>query len=209
MKREEKNQQSRQKIMDAAIKEFGDKNYAEASLNTICKRGEISKGIIYHYFEDKDELFLACVKECFDALTAHLKKQISMDGDPIEQVLKQYFDTRLAFFDQNPLYLKLFFSAVIMPPPHLMDAISEIRKDFDALNVSVFTSLLQRVPLRSDITIEEVIDEFKLYQDFVNTQYQMRTIRQAQDDMKEHERQCSRSLGILLYGVIAREKEKL
>ncbi len=209
MKREEKNQQSRQKIMDAAMEEFSDNNYAEASLNTICKRGDISKGIIYHYFKDKDELFLACVKECFDALTAHLRNQISIDGDPVEQVLEQYFDTRLAFFDQNPLYLKLFFSAVIMPPPHLVDAISEIRKDFDALNVSVFTSLLQRVPLRSDLTIGEVIDEFKLYQDFVNTQYQMRTIRHARNDIKEHERQCSRSLGILMYGIVAREKAML
>lgn len=204
MKREEKNLQSRQKIMDAALKEFGEKSYVEASLNTICKEGEISKGIIYHYFRDKDELFLACVKECFDALTTYLREQVSTDEGEVEQVLKQYFDRRMVFFDQNPAYLKLFCSAVILPPPHLTEAISKIRQDFDALNVRVLTTLLQRVSLREDLTVEEIVDEFKHYQDFVNTQYQMQTIHQV--DMKEHEKRCSRTLRILLYGVVAREK---
>lgn len=204
MKREEKNLQSRQKIMDSALKEFGDKSYAEASLNTICKEGNISKGIIYHYFKDKDELFLACMKECFDALTAYLKKQVSVDEKPADWLLKQYFDARMVFFKQNPAYLKLFSSAVIMPPPHLAASISGIRKDFDALNVEVFTALLKRVSLRSDITIEEAVNELRLYQDFVNTQYQMKTIHPV--NMEEHEKQCSRTLEILLYGIVAREK---
>lgn len=203
MKREEKNLQSRQKIMEAALKEFGENSYVEASLNTICREGEISKGIIYHYFKDKDELFLACVNECFAALTAYLREHMAMDGEA-ELVLKQYFDLRMVFFEQNPLYLKLFCSAVIFPPPHLAGAIAGIRKDFDRLNVSVLTSLLKEVPLRSDISIEEVIDEFKLYQDFINTQYQMQTIHQV--DLGEHEKRCSRTLKILLYGVVAREK---
>lgn len=204
MKREEKNMQSRQKIMDAAFKEFGDKSYGEASLNTVCKDGDISKGIIYHYFKDKDELFLACVKECFDALTVHLTEHVPLEGGQPEQVLRQYFDTRMVFFEQNPAYLKVFFSAVIMPPKHLTQAIAEIRKDFDALNVTVLTSLLKDVPLRRDLTMAEVIDEFKLYQDFINTQYQMQAVHQL--GLEEHEKRCSRTLEILLYGVTAREK---
>ena len=53
MKREEKNNMTRQRIIDAALDEFGEKNYAEASLNTICTVGNISKGIIYQYYKDK------------------------------------------------------------------------------------------------------------------------------------------------------------
>lgn len=204
MKREEKNLQSRQKIMDAALKEFGDKSYAEASLNAICKDGDISKGIIYHYFKDKDELFLACVKACFDDLTAHMKKWVTAEEGDVEQVLKQYFDTRMRFFDQKPAYLNLFCMAVILPPPHLKAAISEIRTEFEQWNICVFTRLLEKVPLRNGITIEEAVQEFRLYQDFVNTQYQMQTVHQL--DIEEHEKRCSRTLEILLYGIVAREK---
>ena len=69
MNRDEKNLQTRQKIIDNALSEFSEKSYGEASLNSICATGNLSKGIIYHYFKDKDQLYLICVKECFDALT--------------------------------------------------------------------------------------------------------------------------------------------
>lgn len=205
MKREEKNIQSRQKIIAAALQEFGEKSYGEASLNTVCKSGDISKGIIYHYFKDKDELFLVCIRECFDALTEQLKADVAAAaaGGSIETVMQQYFDARTRFFVQNPLYLKLFFHAVITPPAHLLEEIQSIRKEFDELNVNVLTSLLQHVKLRADITMEEIVEEFRLYQDIVNTRYQMQVVSQV--DIEEHEKRCCRTLSILLYGVIARE----
>ena len=65
MKREEKNQQTQRRIMDSALAEFAEKGHGGSSVNTICAAQGISKGIIYHYFENKDELYLACVEECF------------------------------------------------------------------------------------------------------------------------------------------------
>ena len=202
MKREDKNLQSRQKIMDAALKEFGEKSYGEASLNTVCKEGEVSKGIIYHYFKDKDDLYLACVKDCFEVLTVYLREHVRGDGDSVEEVLKQYFDTRMVFFHENPEYRKLFYSAVITPPPHLVEAVSEIRGEFDALNVSVLTGLLEKVPLRAGMSIDEVIRIFGMFQDLVNTRYQTETYNQM--DIGEHEKLCGQILEILLYGVIER-----
>ena len=61
MKREEKNQITRRRIMDSALAEFAGKGYGASSVNTICAAQDISKGIIYHYFNTKDELYLACV----------------------------------------------------------------------------------------------------------------------------------------------------
>ena len=200
MKREDKKIQSRQKIMGAALKEFGEKSYGEASLNTICKEGEISKGIIYHYFRDKDDLFLACVQDCFETLTLYLRKQVRIAGICVEEVLKQYFDTRIVFFHENPEYRKVFYSAVITPPPHLVKAIGELRKEFDALNVSILTGLLEKVPLRDGMSIDEVIRIFGIFQDLLNTRYQV----YDQTDIGEHEKLCGQILEILLYGVIGR-----
>ena len=60
MKREEKNSLARQRILDAALEEFSSRGYEGASLNTVCAEKGISKGIIYHHFKDKDELYLLC-----------------------------------------------------------------------------------------------------------------------------------------------------
>lgn len=203
MNREEKNLQTRQKIIDSALREFGEKNYGEASLNTICAAGKISKGIIYHYFKDKDELYLNLVRECFDALTGCLKGLRISEGRPAEETLAQYFDARTAFFEAHPLYLSLFCHAVLNPPVHLASAVTELKAEFDALNLSVLTKLLGTEKLRPDITVEEVVEVFREFQDFVNTRFQMRA--SGESTWKEHEERCRRSLKILLYGVIDRE----
>ena len=48
MKQKEKSQISKEKILNAAIIEFGTKTYESASLNNICSDNNISKGLIYH-----------------------------------------------------------------------------------------------------------------------------------------------------------------
>lgn len=205
MKRDEKNIQSRQKIMTAALLEFSEKSYVEASLNTICSEGGISKGIIYHYFKDKDELFLVCIQECFDALTAYLKEVVVIGGKNLEEDMQAYFCARVAFFEQNPLYLKLFCNAVIMPPQHLEAAILEVRSGFDGLNISILTGLLSSVKLRAGITIEEVVNLFRFYQDFVNARYRLHGTERM--DIKEHEEKYSHALNVMLYGVVEEEKQ--
>lgn len=71
MKREDKSVMSRQRILEAAFEEFASKGYDGASLNAVWAEKGISKGIIYHHFKDKDEIYPACVAICFDALAAH------------------------------------------------------------------------------------------------------------------------------------------
>ena len=52
----------REKIINAAIKEFTKSGYEGASLNVIIRDAEISKGSLYYYFEDKTDLYLTVIK---------------------------------------------------------------------------------------------------------------------------------------------------
>ena len=60
--------------MAAAMEEFGTKSYDAASLNTMCIENQISKGLIYHNFKNKDELYLQCVGQCYAQMTEYLKR---------------------------------------------------------------------------------------------------------------------------------------
>lgn len=44
-------------ILDAAADEFGERGFEGASYNRIIERAGISKGAMYYYFADKDDLF--------------------------------------------------------------------------------------------------------------------------------------------------------
>lgn len=51
-------QEKQERILNAATKEFAEKNYANASTNEIVKQAGISKGLLFHYFKNKKELYL-------------------------------------------------------------------------------------------------------------------------------------------------------
>ncbi len=202
MKREEKNQLSRQKILESAIREFGEHGYGMGSINSICSDGDISKGALYHHFKDKDQVYLMCVGECFDALVSHLRRHLEQEGEDAKGRLERYFDARMEFFRENPLYQRIFCEVVISPPGHLADEIRKTKEAFDELNVEILGRFLEQALLRPDVTKEEVIETFGQYQDFVNAGY--RASDMGRETREEHEQRCRRALDILLYGVIKR-----
>jgi AcrR family transcriptional regulator len=54
----EKSFERREELLKAALIEFGDYGYDQASLNNILKRAEISKGTFYYHFKNKEDLYL-------------------------------------------------------------------------------------------------------------------------------------------------------
>lgn len=61
MKQQERQERSRREIFQAAMEEFGAHGYDKVSMENLCTRHGISKGMMYHYYSNKDELFLLCV----------------------------------------------------------------------------------------------------------------------------------------------------
>lgn len=61
----------RARLLKAAAQEFSLSSYASASLNRIIEQAGISKGSLYYYFDDKEDLFravLAYLDECTEGL---------------------------------------------------------------------------------------------------------------------------------------------
>ena len=199
MKREEKNQLTIRRIMDSALAEFAGKGYGASSVNTICAAQDISKGIIYHYFNTKDELYLACVEECFCKLTDFLAANSPMQGT-VEERLEGYFSNRMHFFSLYPVYQSIFCEAVISPPAHLVAEIGLKKKRFDDLNIHILEQLLQELPLQPGMTMEEVVETFRLFQDFFNA-------TERTQDFYLREGHCKKALHILLYGVVCRKED--
>ncbi|MGN0714510.1 MAG: TetR/AcrR family transcriptional regulator [Anaerovoracaceae bacterium] len=211
MKREEKNALSRRRILDAAMEDFSQKGYEGASLSTVFAERGISKGVVYHHFKDKDTLYLLCVERCFSSLTEALSRTAeTLCGTP-EEMLQIYFDQRLRFFADHPQYYGIFADAVFHTPAALADEIASRRVAFDALNLSVLTSILRAQPLRAGLDVESIVEDFHLYMDFFNLRFGsdfLSTDRPAEELLQKHEERCHRQLSILLHGVLGENSEK-
>lgn len=209
VKQEEKNLQSQKRILEAAMAQFGAEGYAGASLNDICNENGISKGLIYHYFEGKDALFLRCVKDCFDELAQYLQEEVSLEQADAETCLQRYFDVRYRFFSENKAYRQIFCDAVLQTPEHLRTEIAQSRQSFDSVNRAFFETILTRLHLRKNVTPEEAIHFFSAFHEFFNSYFQKDLPSGIASDglMAVHEAQCHKTIDILLYG-IAKEEEK-
>jgi AcrR family transcriptional regulator len=67
-RREEYAAATRQAILDAAAALFADKGFVATSLDQVAKAARVTRGAVYHHFENKQALFLA-VLEALDAQT--------------------------------------------------------------------------------------------------------------------------------------------
>jgi AcrR family transcriptional regulator len=56
---QQRSEETRSKIIEAAVKLFSTRGFNAASVGDICKEAGISKGAFYHHFESKQALFLA------------------------------------------------------------------------------------------------------------------------------------------------------
>lgn len=198
MKQEEKSRKSRAHILQHAFAEFAERGYLGASVNTICAAGKISKGLLYHYYADKDALYLACVEKCYQELTTALSDVLDVGTVTPDR----YFGVRLNFFALHPMHQRLFCDTVVNPPRHLYRELSERRASFDALNETMLTAILEKETLAEGLSIPDAIAQFRIFEDCVSTYLKNAGLEQQQTD--KHNQLCRQTFQTMLYGLIAR-----
>ncbi len=202
MKKEEKTKITKAKIFDAAIEEFGANGYATGSLNNICKSG-INKGLIYHNYKDKDELYLECVKKSCNDLLCYVQSHQAKDG------FVAYMNARSAFFLEHKLEAYIFLEARTNPPQQLINQIQELLRPVDDLNRRIFEKELFQYELREGVSKDDAISYFyeiqKIYNHYFTKQLSDKMTMHEQLDM--HEMNIHKILDLILYGIAKGEKE--
>lgn len=75
------------RIIKAGYEVFSKNDLEKASTNMIVNRAEISRGLLYHYFKDKQELFDFLVYYSVKVVINDLKKSIDLtNGDILERI---------------------------------------------------------------------------------------------------------------------------
>lgn len=207
MKREEMNKVMHSKIIQSAIQEFNEKSYEKASMNHICQIGQISKGIIYHYFKDKDELYLECIKICFETLVMYYQKNLFVDMNH-DEGMKIYMQLRIQFFREYPQLRGLFFHAILRTPSHLKEEVKMIKKDFDLLNEKFINSYLQNKILRPGVSFDRALEYYKIMQNAFNDYFRVFIENGEPFDkiVEKHEEEMEKWIDMVLHGIAEEDK---
>ena len=86
-----------QEICAAALEVFAAKGFAAAKLDDIARRAGVSKGTLYLYFKDKEELFRAVVRAAvvpnLEAMTAALAESDRPFATTVRMLLARFAET--------------------------------------------------------------------------------------------------------------------
>lgn len=77
-------------ICAAALEVFAEKGFAAARLDEIAKRAGVSKGTLYLYFKDKEQLFRAVVRDAVVPNVERLRAALIQTGLPFGDLVRMF-----------------------------------------------------------------------------------------------------------------------
>ena len=204
MKQEERKEKSKEEIYQAALEEFGTYGYDNVSIEQICNRHGISKGMMYHYYKGKDDLFLASVSRVFKDLNDYLESKLPdfKEMDPIEAI-KSFLMARECFFQTREKEKTIFECAIFHHPRKLASQLDEARMQVKELNMSFIIAQTDKMKLRDGL------DRQHVYRYLSSINYLFQDLLRNYEDGKElsiHDMLSSAGelLSMMLFGVIDR-----
>jgi AcrR family transcriptional regulator len=159
------------KITLSAVREFGEKGYRSASINTMVRDIGIAKGSIYQYFEDKSGLFLYVFADSMEKVKNYLKTvRDTTEGQPVSHRLKKTLEAGVLFIEENPLVYRLYVTFLNDDSmPMRKDLLSELRRHSLEFIVSLLETARKRGELKQGVDlskagfiIDAVMDRFLL-----------------------------------------------
>lgn len=198
MKKDLKTEITKERILEACAEEFALFGFDCATINRICQKHGISKGLIYHNFKNKEELFLLCVEQSVDRFISFMSKQ-EYGTD-----FKLYMKKRYAFFDSHPNDSRLIFSVAMTGNGEFSEKLRSIKGRFDEFNRGIYLSAVKNIRLRKGVSESDALDYYSLLQNMLNGYI---SIGNFNSDFLNHERMPEKILDFILYGLAEQENK--
>jgi TetR/AcrR family fatty acid metabolism transcriptional regulator len=81
-------QDKRRLLLDSAVKVFARKGYHAARVGDIAEEAGVAYGLLYHYFESKEDVLRSVFRETWRALIETIKSVEEVEDEPHEQLRK-------------------------------------------------------------------------------------------------------------------------
>lgn len=105
-------EEKRERVINAAMKEFAQKGYLAASTNEIAKEAGISKGLLFHYFTSKKDLYLYLYDHAVEMMIEKMDAKVDREERDFFVKLRQASVVKLGIFNVHPdlfQFLKMAF----------------------------------------------------------------------------------------------------
>jgi TetR/AcrR family transcriptional regulator len=97
---------TRRKLLAAARREFARSGLAGARVDEIAARAGVNKQLVYHYFGDKDALYLAVLEWVYEEIRTQERK-LNLEGLPPERAIRKLIESSFDHLARHPDFILL------------------------------------------------------------------------------------------------------
>jgi AcrR family transcriptional regulator len=120
------NDERRAQLLALARAAFSDRSYDDVSIDDLAREAKISKGLLYHYFPTKRDLYVAGLREIAEELV-HKLTSVPTDLAPADRV-RTSLDAYLDFVTQHSRAYVSLLRGGIGSDPEVAAVITGVRK---------------------------------------------------------------------------------
>ena len=146
-------------ILGAAMEEFAAQGYHQASYNRIIERAGVSKGAMYYYFDDKEDLYTTVVQQVSAQIMEefHLLPQMETPAQ-FWQALREFMTRALSFMREHPVVAGLMKSALSLQAAGSTNlAVAEVRRMYREWAEGFIRHAQALGAVRSDLPFELLV----------------------------------------------------
>lgn len=144
------------RMINAALKIFSDLGYKRASTDEIVRMAEISKGLLFHYFESKQGLYFFI----YEYSVRYMQMEYARALDPAETdffvIQKQLEQAKRAVMKNYPYMNHFLNKAFLEDDPTVLNDVSDLMDEYSA-NLQKIYSTADLSLFQEDINPSEVL----------------------------------------------------
>ena len=121
-----------QQMLDTARALFAARGYADVTMDEVAAAVGVTKPLLYNYFGNKEQLFLACMKPAGDALLTHVVGAVQSAADAPE-ALRSGIHAFFAFLDSDREAWRVLYDESLPGSGEIAARVGEYRARLAAL----------------------------------------------------------------------------
>jgi AcrR family transcriptional regulator len=141
----------RKSLIQAAMRSIAKYGYAGATIEKICSEAQVSRGLINHHFQSKDELIRQAYRELCEEWTFQTRDMIlGADRDPedkLQSIIRASFGP--ALFKHDYIGIWVGFGSVIAKSPTL----KRLNRELIAEDISTYQKIFEAIAQKRGKTI--------------------------------------------------------
>ncbi|MBS3769471.1 MAG: TetR/AcrR family transcriptional regulator [Bacteroidales bacterium] len=172
-------EEKRSKILDAALELFGREGYHNGSISKVAKKAGISKGLVYNYFNSKEDIVRAILNSGIEEMLNIF--DTNHDGVLEKSEIEYFLNEMFNHLKNNQKFWKLYFSISLQPEiyPLIKEKIDELSQPIMEMVVHYFEATGFEDPQAETMIFAALLDGVSFHYIMDPDNYPLEQVRQT------------------------------